>query len=82
MITKKDYSWIKVAKKMIKNSQKKKYKMSSLLVSGGRLINIGLNCYGPPAFFINVPNKWTTRHCEINSLLMIDVAHCTKGLLH
>jgi deoxycytidylate deaminase len=70
MITAKDRRWIDLAKKIARTSNHDKYHMSALLVSGGRVISLGVNkLSGPKRFTKQRPGM--RLHAEIDCLLNI-----------
>lgn len=77
MITTKDRRWITVAKKMIPYSNHPKYRMVAILIKGGKIVSMGTNSVGPPAFFIRYSEN-RGRHAEVRCLFGLDKKY-TKG---
>lgn len=75
--TTKDRRWIAVAKKMLLYSNHPKYKMVAILVKGGKIVSMGTNSLGPPAFFIRYAEN-RGRHAEVRCLFGLDKKY-TKG---
>ena len=76
-ITSKDRRWIAVAKKMLPYSNHPKYRMVAILVKGGKIVSMGTNSEGPPAFFIRYAES-RGRHAEVRCLFGLDKKY-TKG---
>ena len=77
MICAKDRRWMEVARRILKQSSHHKYRFSSVLIKGGRLINIGINSSGGPAPFYKNSDK-RGRHAECRCLYGLS-KKATKG---
>ena len=69
MVTSKDHRWINVAKKFIKLSVSKRYKLCAVIVKGGRIISIGNNTMtAAPKPYQKKHRSNLALHAEIHAL--------------
>ena len=68
MITKKDYKFQKLGRKLLKLSTHPKYRMSCILVRGGRIISFGINKIGSPPPYVEKTYSNMGLHAEVDCL--------------
>lgn len=72
MITSKDLRWMSVALKALDSSNHNKYHMVCVAIKGGKVVSVGVNSKGPPAFFIKGLKEQRGRHAEITCLSFLN----------